>query len=118
MRIILVLVLVVYALPAQSPLSEQKDPLGRDTPRDAIFQFLEACHTRNYSKAQRYLDLRQLSPAELAKNGPELTRQLEDLLDDTPFDITMLSRDSEGDQSDNLAPNLERLDSFQVGGQT
>jgi len=118
MRIVLVLVLVAYALPAQSPPPEQKDPLGRDTPRDAIFQFLEACHTRNYSKAQRYLDLRQMSPAERAKNGPGLARQLEDLLDDTPFDITMLSGDSEGDQLDNLAPNLERLESFQVGGQT
>jgi MscS family membrane protein len=59
-----------------------------------------------------------LSPADRAKNGPELSRQLEDLLDDTPFDITMLSREPEGDQSDNLASNRELLDSFQVDGQT
>ncbi len=30
----------------------------------------------------------------------------------------MLSRDAEGDQSDNLAANFERLDTFQVDGQT
>ena len=36
-----------------------------------------------------------MPPADRAKNGPDLARQLEDLLDDTPFDITMLSRDPE-----------------------
>lgn len=118
MRTILILVLAAAALPAQPPPPEQKDPLGRDTPRDAVFQFLDACHSHNFAKAQRYLDLRNMSPAERAKNGPEAARQLEDLLDDTPFDISMLSRDAEGDLSDNLSPNLERLYGFQVGGQT
>ncbi len=55
---------------------------------------------------------------ERAKQGPDLARQLEDLLDDTPFDITMLSRDPEGDQSDGLSADRERLDAFQVDGQT
>ena len=41
-----------------------------------------------------------------AKDGPDLASQLEDLLDDTPFDITTLSRDPEGDQADGLAPEL------------
>ena len=40
-----------------------------------------------------------MPPEKRAKDGPELARQLEDLLDDTPFDITTLSRDPEGDQS-------------------
>ena len=56
--------------------------------------------------------------AERAKDGPELARQLEDLLDDTPFEITTLSRDPEGDQSDGLSPAFERLDTFHVDGQT
>jgi hypothetical protein len=64
-----------------------------------------------------YLDLRNMSSAEQAKNGPEIARQLEDLLDDTPFDITMLSHDPEGDLSDNLAAGLERLETLQVNGQ-
>jgi len=118
LRMILVVVLLAGRAPAQAPSPEPKDPLGRDTPQDAIFQFLEACHARNYTKAERYLDLRRLPPAERSKNGPDLARQLEDLLDDTPFDITMLSRAPEGDLSDDLAPNLERLDTFQVEGQT
>jgi hypothetical protein len=52
------------------------------------------------------------------KDGPELARQLEDLLDDTPFDIATLSRDPEGDQSDGLSSGRELLDTVHVDGQT
>jgi MscS family membrane protein len=100
-----------------APAPPQKDPLGRDNPQDAVFQFLEACHANNYGKAERYLDLRKMSPAERAKNGPELARELEDLLDDTPFDITMLSHDPEGDLSDGLSSAREHLESFTADGQ-
>jgi MscS family membrane protein len=103
---------------AQANASPPKDPLGRDTPQDAVFQFLEACHDRNYGKAERYLDLRKMNPAERAKNGSELARQLEDLLDDAPFDISMLSRDPEGDLSDGLSSSREHLQSFTLDGQT
>jgi MscS family membrane protein len=95
-----------------------KDPLGRDTPQQAIFQFLDACHAHNYGRAERYLDLRKMDPSQRAKDGPELARQLEDLLDDTPFDITMLSRDPEGDLSDGLSSAREHLDSFTVNGKS
>src|SRR6185312_2712060 len=78
---------------AQTPVGETKDSLGRSTPQESVFQFLEACHARDYSKALYYLDLRSMSPAARAKDGPDLARQLEDLLDDTPFEITTLSRD-------------------------
>jgi MscS family membrane protein len=103
---------------AQTPASETQDPLGRNTPQESVFQFLEACHARDYSKATRYLDLRRMTPAQRAHDGPDLARQLEDLLDDTPFDLTMLSRDPDGDQSDNLSDTLERLDTLQVDKQT
>jgi MscS family membrane protein len=111
-------VLFVAALRAQTPTPEIKDPLGRSTPQESVFQFLEACHSRDYSKALHYLDLRRMSPADRAKDGPELARQLEDLLDDTPFDITMLSHDPEGDQADGLSAAQERLATFHVDGQT
>lgn len=111
-------ILLAGVLCAQTPVAETKDPLGRSTPQEAVFQFLEACHARDYSKALYYLDLRRMSPAARAKDGPELARQLEDLLDDTPFEITSLSRDPEGDQSDGLSPDFERLDTFHVDGQT
>ena len=109
---------VAGVLHAQTPVPEQNDSLGRNTPQDSVFHFLEACHARDYSKALLYLDLRKMSPADRAKQGPDLARQLEDLLDDTPFDITMLSRDTQGDQSDGLSADRERLDSFQVDKQT
>ena len=114
---LLAAILLVGILGAQTPVPEAKDPLGRSTPQEAVFQFLEACHARDYSKALHYLDLRRMPPQDRTKNGPGLARQLEDLLDDTPFSITTLSRDPEGDQSDGLAPALERLAAFHVDGQ-
>src|SRR6266567_8120747 len=114
---ILAALLLAGILRAQAPASEAKDALGRNTPQEAVFQFLEACHARDYSKATYYLDLRKMPAAARAKDGPDLARQLEDLLDDTPFDITTLSRDREGDQADGLAANFERLASFEVTGQ-
>jgi MscS family membrane protein len=115
---LLAAILLAGVLRAQTPDPETKDSLGRTTPQESVFQFLQACHARDYSKALYYLDLRQMSPAERAKEGPELAMQLEDLLDDTPFDITTLSRDPEGDQSDDVSPSLERLAAVQVDGQT
>jgi MscS family membrane protein len=111
-------ILLTGVLCAQTPVAETKDPLGRSTPQESVFQFLEACHARDYSKALYYLDLRRISPAARAKDGPELARQLEDLLDDTPFEITTLSRDPEGDQSDGLSPAFEHLATFHVDEQT
>jgi MscS family membrane protein len=105
-------------LPAQTPASGVNDPLGRSSPQASIFQFLEACHSRDYAKAVHFLDLRGMSPADRAKNGPALARQLEDLLDDTGFDIATLSRNPEGDQSDGLGAAFEHLDTFKVAGKT
>jgi MscS family membrane protein len=115
-------------LSAQSPLSAPassaggssatNDPLGRGSPQASIVQFLEACHAHDYSKADRYLDLRSMSPVDRGKSGPQLAKQLEDLLDDTGFDIATLSRDPEGDQTDGLGSAYEHLVTFKVDGQT
>src|SRR5665213_1289166 len=99
----LVALLLALVLHGQTPAPEVNDPLGRTTPQSSVFHFLEACHARDYSKATYYLDLRRMPAAARAMDGPERARQLEDLLDDTPFDITSLSRDPEGDQADSLA---------------
>ena len=96
--------------------AEQKDPLGRSSPQASVIHFLEACHARDYTKAAHYLDLRQMPPADRAKAGPDLALQLEDLLDDTPFDIATLSRDLLGDLEDDLEENLEELDTFRPDG--
>jgi MscS family membrane protein len=117
---VLTLELLVAALAAQGtnspPQAPPSDPLGRATPQDAVLNFLDACHARQYGKAWHYLDLRQMSPADREKNGPELARQLEDLLDDTPFDIATLSRSPLGDLDDGLAPSREHLLTVQVDG--
>lgn len=115
-----VLFAVVFAgmVQAQSAASGANDPLGRTSPQDAIFRFLEACHAHDYARADHYLDLRGMAPADRAKTGPGLARQLENLLDDTGFDIATLSRAPEGDQSDGLGAAFEHLDTFQVAGRT
>jgi MscS family membrane protein len=115
---LLAAILLAGVMRAQTPISETQDPLGRNTPQDSVFQFLEACHARDYAKAVHYLDLRRVPQAQRATDGPEIARELEDLLDDTPFDITTLSRDPKGDLSDDLSENLDRLATFEVDDQT
>lgn len=95
--------------PAQNTPTPPHDPLGRTTPRDSMIQFLEACHERQYGKAARFMDLRQIPAGERDKQGSELAKQLEDLLDDTSFEIAMLSRNPEGDLEDGLPPNRDLL---------
>ena len=117
MPIFLAVLILTAVLHAQTPV-EGKDALGRNTPQEAMFQFLEACHARSYAKALYYLDLRKMVPADRAKSGTELARQLEDLLDDTPFDITTLSREPEGDQSDSLTGAFDHLLTVHIGAET
>jgi MscS family membrane protein len=94
-----------------------RDSLGRTSPQEAIMQFLETCHARQYAKAAHYLDLRQLPKADRDQRGPDLARQLEDLLDDTPFDIATLSRIPEGNTEDGLPATREHLLTQDVAGQ-
>jgi MscS family membrane protein len=113
-------VLVLGTLHAQTPAPapEPADPLGRATPQSAIVHFLEACHARDYRKAAKYLDLRTMPTAQRALQGTELAAELEDLLDDTPFDIATLSHDPLGDMADGLPDAFEHLDTFHIDGQT
>ncbi|MDP9053672.1 MAG: hypothetical protein M3N93_05135, partial [Acidobacteriota bacterium] len=78
---------VLYGQTPEAPAVQAKDPLGRTTPQSAVLQFLDACHSRDYARAAYYLDLRKMQTIERSKQGPTLALQLEDLLDDTPFDI-------------------------------
>ena len=108
-------------LPSTKPSTPapNKDPLDRDSPQSSIVAFLEAAHAKNYGKAWRYLDLRNMPEDQRLNGGAELARQLEAILDsDTRFDVGNLSRNPEGDVSDNLAPNRDRIDTFHVHSQT
>jgi MscS family membrane protein len=115
---VLMAFLLCGVLAAQAQAPEAKDPLGRTTPQSSVFEFLEACHARDYGKATLYLDLRKMPAAQRTKDGVDLAQQLEDLLDDTSFEITTLNNDPDGDQADGLAPTVERLATFQVEGKT
>jgi MscS family membrane protein len=79
-----------------------------------VAAFLAACRAQNYPRAWRYIDLRNLPPDRRLKDGTELARQLQQILDrDTQFDPASLSRDPEGQPE---GTNRERVDSFTVSG--
>jgi MscS family membrane protein len=95
------------------------DRLQRTTPRSAIYHFLAAYHEDHLQLASQYLDLRNLRPSQRTTQGPELARQLADLLDRDPrFALSQLSDDPEGRPGDGLAPNRDLLFKVQVNGQT
>ena len=101
--------------PAANNSPAPHDPLGRTSPRESIIAFIEACHDRQYGKAAHYLDLRQMPAGERDKRGSELAKQLEDILDDTSFDIATLSREPIGDLGDGLPPDREQLVTVRSG---
>jgi MscS family membrane protein len=104
---------------AQTATAKNKDPLDRDSPQSSVVAFLEAAHLQNYGRAWRYLDLRYMPDNQRLVSGTELARELQQILDrDTQFDVANLSRDPEGDLSDTLPANRERVDTFHVNGQT
>ncbi|HTW64968.1 MAG TPA: mechanosensitive ion channel family protein [Bryobacteraceae bacterium] len=109
-------------LPASATKSsppQATDPLNRETPQSSVEAFLEAAHAKNYGRAWRYMDLRSLPESERLDEGTELAKQLQSILDhDVQFDVANLSRNPEGDLSDNLPPNFDRVDTFHVDGRT
>lgn len=93
-----------------------KDPLKRTTPRDAIYNFLEACHAQNYALAAQYLDLSGMSARVRSTEGPDLAKELGTLLDRNPnFEVGHLSNSPEGDTTDGFTPGLDNLASFEAG---
>jgi MscS family membrane protein len=81
-----------FAQPASKP-----DPLGRDDPRSAITNFLEAAQSGDYSKAAQYLDLSSIPASLRSQRGPEIARQLDTVLNTDPhFNVFRLSRDPQG----------------------
>ena len=104
--------------PAAAAAAPQ-DPWKRDSPQSSVFSFLEAAHAKNYTRARRYLDLRNVSRNERASRGADLVGQLAQVLDrDVDFDIGSLSRSPGGDEQDNLSPDLEIVDTFTVDGKS
>src|SRR5260370_24083103 len=95
-----------------SAQTKSQDPLNRDTPQSSVYSFLEACHSRDYHRASKSLDLRNRPEEQRLKGGPQLAQQLEQILDhDVRFDVASLSRNPEGGHT-------EHVDSFTVNGRT
>ena len=93
------------------------DPLGRGTPRSAIDNFLEACHNERYVEAARYLDLQNMSSRERTTQGPDLAKDLADVLDrNAHFEIGQLSDSPSGSSGDGLPQNKDRLVSVELNG--
>ena len=93
------------------------DQLNRTSPRSSIVGFLEACHVGNFDKAAHYLDLRKLPRDRQRILGPELAKQLGQLLDrDSSFEVAKLSNAPNGNRFDGESPDLEALDTFESNG--
>lgn len=106
--------LALHAAPAPAPPT---DALGRLNPRSAVTAFLEACRNRDYPEAAEYLDLRQLSPPNRGHQGPELAKKLEGVLNSTPnFNVLDLSRNPNGNLSDDTDPNREHIATIMQDG--
>ena len=98
-----------------TPQPPATDPLKRDTPRNSIYNFLQACHDDNFLLASQYLDLHGLKPDDRASAGPELASDLCDFLDRDPhFEVAHLSNSAEGNLADGLDADLDILDKFQA----
>ncbi len=104
---------------AQKAQPAATDPLKRNTPRSAIYAFLQNCHTGQYETAAQYLDLRRIRTDQRSTQGPELAKDLCQILDrDTHFEVSRLSNDADGDTRDHLAPNTDELTSLDVNAKT
>src|SRR5882757_1040349 len=121
---LVLLVLTIFCVPgtAQTPASSPQKPqdlLNRDTPRDSVYSFLETCHARNYERAARYFDLRQLPADQRLTEGPQLAKQLAQILDhDVQFDVGGLSNNSMGSAADPRGPVREHVDTFNINGRS
>jgi MscS family membrane protein len=104
---------------AQTPTEAKPDTLGRDNPRSAVTGFLLSCRNRDYRRASEYLDLRHLSDQNRAERGPILSRDLEAILNSAPrFNVLQLSRNPEGDLSDDSDSSREHVANVMQGKQT
>ena len=109
---------LIPAHPA-APAADSSDPLNRTSPQSTVLAFLEVCHSKNYERAIRYLDLSALPAEKRLDEGKQLAQELEQILDqDAQFDIAALSRNPEGQHDEGLPPNRARVATFHDGGKT
>lgn len=117
-RLLPCLLLVSGLLAAQSAVTPGNDNKPattdpRDSPRSAIFGFLDACSEGDYRRAASFLALRR------GQNGPELARALQNILDrKLHTDPGRLSSRPEGNLTDGLDAQYELLGTVRLGNRT
>jgi MscS family membrane protein len=96
--------------------SAPQDPFNRLSPQSSVVSFLEACRAKNFERAARYLNLRQMPREQRQSDGPRLAQELGRILNgDAAFDVADLSRDPQGDLNDDLPADKEGVGSYPVG---
>jgi MscS family membrane protein len=90
-------------------LAGPPDRYNRGTPRGSVSGFISACREGDYERATYHMDLRRLSPEE-REQGPQLARQLKEVLDQKLWvDFATLSNRNEGHADDGLPAWQDRL---------
>ena len=117
----LLLAPAVRAQPPSGPgnPSQAQDPFKRDSPQSCVAGFLQACRAHDYTRACSFMDLRNLPHTARLKQGQQLAKQLEQVIDrDTRFDVADLTNDPQPGASNGLPQNRTRVDSFNDNGQS
>ena len=87
---------------AKSIADVTKDPLGRDTPLSTFHAFGKVLSQRDFAKAVKYMDMRNL-PASLRGSGLEIARELKIIADTNIWvNSETLSNKPEGHKDDGL----------------
>jgi len=100
--------------PTKAEHTARIDPLGRETPHNALIGFLKYGERGDYATAARYL---QLPPGQDA-NLPELAKELRVLYPSFHGNINLLSDDPNGTVESGLPPDQVRAGALIVGHST
>ncbi len=126
-RLILVAAALLFCLaaPAQNAINQLLQPaapatssakpadrLGRDTPYGAVFGFLQAAQSGDYSLAAQYL---QMSPARRQAEGDAMAMKLKVVMDRAFSGSLRPSRQAEGTPQEDVPLDRQRLGSMSSG---
>jgi MscS family membrane protein len=90
-----------------------QDPLGRDTPSGAVFGFLQAAQSGNYSTAAQYL---QMTNAKRLSQGDELATKLKVVMDRAfTGNLRRISSQPEGTPQEDIPLDRQRVGVLSAG---
>lgn len=103
---------------AAPPPAWPEDSLGRRSPRSTVVRYISAVAEQDFTKAAFYLNLN--TPDGVIEDGAATAQALQRLLDQRSKTLprSWISDSPDGDLDDGLAPNLERVGSVEINGET